>query len=88
MFGNLGIGGRAQPTDADRALSAQMQTYWVNFATNLDPNGPGLPAWPAFTAAKPQMMRFGADPGPAQVANLDRLKVLDGYYDWRRDGSK
>ena len=88
VFGNLGIGGRAQPTDADRALSAQMQTYWVNFATNLDPNGPGLPAWPAFTAAKPQMMRFGADPGPAQVANLDRLKVLDGYYDWRRDGSK
>jgi para-nitrobenzyl esterase len=88
VFGNLGIGGRAQPTDADRALSAQMQTYWVNFATRLDPNGPGLPQWPAFTVDKPQAMRFGADPGPAQVANLDRLKVLDGYYDWRRDGSK
>jgi para-nitrobenzyl esterase len=88
VFGNLGVGGRAQPTDADRALSAQMQTYWVNFAANLDPNGAGLPAWPAFTPDKPQMMRFGADPGPAQVANLERLKVLDGYYDWRRDGSK
>jgi hypothetical protein len=33
-------------------------------------------------------MRFGANPGPAQVANLDHLKALDGYYDWRRDGSK
>ena len=87
VFGNLGIGGRAQPTDADRALSAQMQTYWVNFATKLDPNGPGLPAWPAFSPSKPQAMRFGADPGPAQVANLDRLKVLDSYYDWRRGGS-
>ena len=88
VFGNLGIGGRAQPTDADRALSEQMQTYWTNFAKTLDPNGPGLPQWPAFTPDRPQMMRFGVDPGPAQVANLDRLKVLDGYYDWRRDGSK
>jgi para-nitrobenzyl esterase len=88
VFGNLGIGGRSQPTDADRALSDRMQTYWVNFAANLDPNGPGLPRWPAFTPDKPEMMRFGVDPGPAQVANLDRLKVLDAYYDWRRDGSK
>ena len=88
VFGNLGIGGRAQPTDADRALSDQMQTYWTNFAKTGDPNGPGLPQWPAFTPDKPQMMRFGVDPGTAQVANLDRLKVLDGYYDWRRDGSK
>ncbi len=64
-----------------------MQTYWVNFATNLDPNGPGVPAWPAFAADKPQAMRFGVNPGPAQVANLDQLKALDGYYDWRRAGS-
>ena len=88
VFGNLGIGGRAQPTEADHALSEQMQTYWTNFAKNLDPNGPGVPQWPAFTPDKPQMMRFGVDPGPAQVANLDRLKILDGYYDWRREGSK
>ena len=88
VFGNLGVGGRAQPTDADRALSKEMQAYWVNFATNLDPNGPGLQQWPAFAADKPTAMRFGADPGPAQVANLDHLKALDGYYDWRRDGSK
>jgi para-nitrobenzyl esterase len=88
VFGNLGINGRAQPTDADRALSDQMQAYWVNFVKTLDPNGPGLPQWPSFTADRPQMMRFGVDPGPAQVANLERLKVLDGYYDWRREGSR
>src|SRR6185437_1101287 len=75
VFGNLGVGGRSQPTEADRALSAEMQTYWVNFATNLDPNGPGLPQWSAFTPAKPTAMRFGVNPGPAEVAHLDQLKV-------------
>ena len=86
VFGNLGIGGRPQPTAEDRALSDQMQGYWVNFAASGDPNGQGLPPWPAFTTADPRIMRFGADPGPAPVANQERLKVLDAYYDWRRMG--
>jgi para-nitrobenzyl esterase len=46
-------------TDADRALAKAVQQYWVNFATSGDPNGPGLPAWPAF------------NPGTASVQYLD-----------------
>jgi len=84
VFGNLGVGGRPQPTEPDRALSAQMQSYWVNFAVSGDPNGAGLQVWPAFTAASPLVMRFGVDPGPAPLPHLDRLKVLDAYYAWRR----
>lgn len=87
VFGNLGVGGRAAPTAEDRALSDQMQRYWVNFASHGDPNGDGLPPWPAFTPAQPRVMRFGADPGPALLPDLERLKVLDDYYAWRRDGS-
>ncbi|QNK02147.1 carboxylesterase/lipase family protein [Dyella telluris] len=34
-------------TDADRQVSALTQGYWVNFIKTGDPNGPGLPAWPA-----------------------------------------
>jgi len=86
VFGNLGVGNRPQPSAGDRALSQQMQSYWVNFATSGDPNGIGLPRWPAFSAAQPRLMRFGVDPGPAPVADLQRLTVLDGYYDWRRAG--
>ena len=87
VFGNLGAPGRPAPTDEDLALSRQMQSYWINFATSLDPNGPGLPSWPAFTEADPLVMRFGVDPGPATIPHLDRLKVLDTYYTWRRAGS-
>jgi para-nitrobenzyl esterase len=84
VFDNLGVGGRPQPTEADRAISQEMQSYWVNFATTGDPNGPGLTPWPAFTEANPTVMRIGVNPGPASLPNQDRLKVLDRYYDWRR----
>lgn len=85
VFGNLVREGRPAPTQEDRALSDRMQAYWVNFATKGDPNGAGLPAWPAFTAATPTVMRFGKDPGPAPVPNLAKLKALDDYYAYRRD---
>ncbi len=87
VFGNLGIGGRPVPTEEDLAISQEMQSYWVNFAIRGDPNGPGLPHWLAFAETAPVVMRFGVDPGPAAMPHLDRLKVLDAYYAWRREGS-
>ncbi len=34
----------------DYAVSELMASYWTNFAKTGDPNGPGLPSWPAYTA--------------------------------------
>ncbi len=77
-----------QPTEADRALSEEMASYWTNFAKTGDPNGAGLPHWPAFTNANPEVMNLD-DPSKAiPVPNLKQLEVLDGYYAWRRGGAE
>jgi para-nitrobenzyl esterase len=46
-------------TPWDATLSNLMSDYWVNFASTGDPNGKGLPPWPAFSAQKTKVIRFG-----------------------------
>jgi para-nitrobenzyl esterase len=52
---------RMQPwpwTATDRHLAETMSSYWVNFAKTGNPNGKGLPAWPAFNPKRQMLMRF------------------------------
>ncbi len=76
--------GRPAWTDEDRALSRELQSYWVNFAKAGDPNGPGLPRWPTFQPGKVTMMALGKDNKPIALPVEWRLKALDDYYAWRR----
>ena len=68
----------------DIAISDAMATYWTNFAKRGDPNGEGVPAWPAFSDANPVLLYFAATPHTGPVPSVEALKVLDGYFAWRR----
>ncbi|MYF57835.1 MAG: carboxylesterase family protein, partial [Gammaproteobacteria bacterium] len=63
-----------------RAVSQQMMRYWTNFARTGDPNGEGLPHWPA--AEYENTMYFTPDGvqsrEDAWIARLDALNELVG----------
>jgi para-nitrobenzyl esterase len=82
VFGNFTAGMPASASD--RSVSEEISSYWVNFAKSGDPNGSGLPHWPAFTSANGQVMRLDDPCTPIDMPNLDQLEVLDGYFAWRR----
>ena len=72
-FDNLGADGDADYTDIDYRLRDQMSGYWINFVRTGDPNGPGLPAWPAFEHAEDEVMVF--DRGSAMMPHPRRDEI-------------
>ena len=66
------------------AISEATATYWTNFAKRGDPNGQGVPAWPAFSDAKSLVMYFSKTPHPGPAPNAEALTALDAYFAWRR----
>lgn len=76
--------GKRQITKADKDISEAMATYWTNFARYGDPNGEGIPLWPAFSDANPVVMYFNQTPHVGPVPSAGSLNVLDAYFAWRR----
>lgn len=58
VFGNFHLASFV-PQAEDERLAETMSNYWVNFATNGDPNGPGLPQWPAYDLETEAYMELG-----------------------------
>jgi len=62
----------------DKALSDLMSTYWSNFAKNGDPNGAGLPQWPAYSSqANYPVMHLDAVSHAAPDDHRQRYEFLD-----------
>jgi para-nitrobenzyl esterase len=68
------------------ALSKAMGIYWTNFAKNGNPNGAGVPEWPEFNSENQKVMYLtGPVPFAGTTPSLEAMKVLDGYFAWRRN---
>jgi para-nitrobenzyl esterase len=61
-------------------VAEEMSSYWVNFAKSGDPNGPGLPQWPAFTNTESKVQYLGDPITVGGVANIQGLTVFDAVY--------
>lgn len=68
----------------DYKLAGEMSSYWVNFAKTGNPNGKGLPDWPAYNNGTSVIMKFDnapqAQPGllKANFAFWDDFKAQGG----------
>ena len=80
-FGNPQVGW----TDEDYELSELMSNYWINFVRTGDPNGGELAKWEAGDEHGLRLMKFDRKKsGMIKEPCLERLKMLDRYFAWRR----
>ena len=83
-MGNLDLDKRYAWEPADYEVSKTMQAYFVNFIKTGDPNGNGLPKWPAYAAAGGYpIMRLDAKPQAEPEPHRDRYLALDAIADNR-----
>jgi para-nitrobenzyl esterase len=77
-MGNLDLDKRYAWEPDDYEVSKVMQAYFVNFIKTGNPNGPGLPDWPAYRADNNyQRMRIDVKSQAEPEAHRDRYLALD-----------
>jgi para-nitrobenzyl esterase len=63
--------------EQDKAAATAMSAYWTHFAKAGDPNGGGLPAWPAYSAREDRLLDFTNDgPVAEKVPHTERLDAI------------
>ncbi len=60
-FGNLRAPNGATVAPEDKEVARIMNGYWVNFAKTGNPNGPGLPNWPAYSSKTNELLDVQRD---------------------------
>ena len=77
-MGNLDLDKRYAWEPSDYEVSKTMQAYFVNFIKTGNPNGGGLPEWPAYHADNAyQRMRIDVQSRAEPEAHRDRYVALD-----------
>ncbi|ABK06936.1 MULTISPECIES: carboxylesterase/lipase family protein [Burkholderia cepacia complex] len=86
FYNNLDVGVPARPyTDTDRHIADVSSSYLINFARTGNPNGSGLPQWPAFTGTARQTMEIGDAIAPTSVPFTNAFAFWDSYYTQKLD---
>lgn len=67
-------------TADDRRIAETMSSYWANIIKTGDPNGPGLPQWPAYDPDVPQVMELGDHFGPIPVADRAHIRFWEDFF--------
>lgn len=83
VFGDLDLFG-AVPTEADHTFSDLMATVWTQFAKTGNPNGEGLPEWPAYTRENEAYMELGVDAGAKSNLRLEQMALIEQAWAERR----
>jgi para-nitrobenzyl esterase len=84
-LGNLDLDNRYAWEADDHKVSETMQAYFANFIKTFNPNGPGLPEWPVYSA-KTNYARIHIDVTTASEPEPDRARyaVLDKIFATQR----
>ncbi len=75
---------RSDAPALDLRLSDQLSSYWVNFATSGNPNGPGLPHWPAYDRESEPYLELGDSVRVGQHLLKAQLDFLERVAERRR----
>ena len=78
----------AQATEVDWRISALISDYWVQFATTGNPNGDGLPPWPAYDADRQQHQIIGVEVGQGSNFRRQELDEMDRYFNATHDSAR
>jgi para-nitrobenzyl esterase len=76
-MGNLDLEKSYEWKPADYEVSKAMQAYWVNFIKTGNPNGSGLPDWPAYRAGAYYRMRIDVKCQAEPEPHRDRYLALE-----------
>ena len=80
----LGLSPLGEFTEVDTGLSETMRAYWIRFAATGDPNGSGLPAWPAWDPASDRHLELGVDVSAGDGLHVEGAALWDRFQAQRR----